>query len=67
MPCLDNAQLGDIRESFEALDMRGSPTGFRFSDDRTVAESRIVEMLLLAGWALSKVNGAKASLSLRTG
>jgi hypothetical protein len=47
--------------------MRGSPTGFRFSDDRTVAESRIVEMLLLAGWALSKVNGAKASLSLRTG
>jgi hypothetical protein len=31
--------------------MRGSPTGFRFSDDRTVAESRIVEMLLLAGWA----------------
>ena len=37
--------------------MKGHPPGVRFSDDyRTVPEGRIIEMLLLAGWAHEQDN-----------
>jgi hypothetical protein len=45
--------------------MRGSAPGVRFSDDyRTVAESRILDMLLLGGWAYEQDN-AEAILATR--
>ena len=55
MPCAKKQYGSSYARFCERGGMKRPAPGVRFSDDyRTIPEGRIIEMLLLAGWATSR-------------